>query len=627
MCGINGILAYGPGAPEPDEGECLAVRDAMARRGPDDRGLYRDPPLLLGHRRLEIIDLSPTGAQPMASADGNLVVVYNGEIYNYRRLRDELEAGGERLAGASDTEVLLHLYRRDGAAMVERLEGMFAFALWDRRRRELLLARDPHGIKPLYVADDGACFRFASSARALLAGGGVSRDPDPGAVVDFLAWGSVPEPATIFRAVRALPAGSVLKVTPAGPEAPRRYWSPADAYRRPAAVPGRRQLERAVRDALLESVGRHLVADVPVGLFLSAGVDSGALLGAAAEVAGEAPATVTLAFEEFRGRPEDEAPLAEAAAARYGARHTTVTLTAGEVRADLDRFLAAMDQPTVDGLNVYWVSRAVRETGLKAALSGLGGDELFGGYPSFRAFPRLRRLAPLARLPGAGFAATVAARLTAPRRRAKARYLPAALATAAGAYYLLRGLFTPAEIAELVNPELLADLDRDVRAPVEAAWQGASPDAGRASAWILTAVAEQSLYMRNQLLRDADWASMSHGLEVRLPLVDRKLSAAVGPLIAATGGRWGKSPLGRAPTPPLPAAITGRVKTGFGLPMQTWMAEDSRAGDVPCLPSWLAPRGGRRFIERLARGVERGRVHWSRIWALRVLEHQLRDAG
>ncbi len=359
---------------------------------------------------------------------------------------------------------------------------------------------------------------------------------------------------------------------------------------------------------------------MPVGLFLSAGVDSGALLALAAELTDEPPATVTLAFGEFSGKPEDEAPLAKAAAERYGAHHTTVCLSGAQVRTDLDRFLEAMDQPTVDGLNVYWVSRAVRETGLKAALSGLGGDELFGGYPTFQSFPRLRRATVLARLPGSALAATLAARLTAPRRAAKARYLPSALRRPAATYHLLRGLFTPGEIKRLVDPALWEAGAESLRAPVDLAWQGTA-----SSHWTRVAVAEQSLYMRNQLLRDADWASMSHSLEVRLPLVDRKLTAAIGPLIAATEGRHGKTPLARAPSRPLPEEIVHRTKTGFGLPMQAWIGEDCRAGRVPRLPAWLVPEQGRRFTSRLARGVARGRVHWSRIWALKVLEHQLRD--
>ncbi len=623
MCGINGILAYGPSAAVPSERECRSVRDAMTARGPDGEGMYRDPDdrVLFGHRRLQIIDLSESGAQPMALAEGDLAITYNGEIYNYRQLRRELADDGVRFVGTSDTEVLLHLYRREGEAMVERLEGMFALALWDRRDGSLFLARDAHGIKPLYYAADGELFRFASSVRSLVAGGGVSRQADPRSILAFLAWGSVPEPRSLFRAVRMLPAGSTLRVTPDGVGEPRTYWTPAAAYAARAPVPDRLELESRCREALLESVGRHLVADVPVGLFLSAGVDSGALLGLASELSSEPIRTVTLAFEEFRGRPEDEAPLAEQVARHYSAQHTTVTLSAREVRDGLEDFTAAMDQPTIDGLNVYWVSRAVRQAGLKAALSGLGGDELWGGYSSFQRFPRLRRIA---RVPGLPRVLGWAASAGPARRRAKTRYLSSALRSPAGTYHLIRGLFTPAEIGRLVRSDVWrgVDLAELTAAPAEAAWQPAP-----SSDWARAAVAEQSVYMRQQLLRDADWASMCHSLEIRVPLVDRRLSSTLGPLLAAAGGRDGKAPLAASPRPALQPEILRRPKTGFGLPLQAWVAEDCRAGQRPRLPSWLVDAGGQAFVERLADGTVSGRVHWSRVWALRILENLLRETA
>ncbi len=622
MCGINGIFVYGSQAVEPCEQECLKVRDAMTSRGPDDRGFFHDPDrrVLLGHRRLEIIDLSAQGAQPMASADGNLVITFNGEIYNYQELRAELIDDGVRFASTSDTEVLLHLYRHQAETMVHRLEGMFAFAIWDRQRSTLFLTRDPHGIKPLYYADDGSCFRFASSVQALLAGGGISREPDPLGIVGFLAWGSVPEPGTLFRQVRSLPAGSTLRVTPGRVEEPQRYWSLASVYQEAVVVPEREELNLRVRDALRESVARHLVADVPVGLFLSAGVDSGALLGLASEVHPEPLRTVTLAFEEFRGRPEDEAPLAKQVAQHYGAQHTTVTLSAREARDAFDVFLEAMDQPTVDGLNVYFVSRAVRQAGLKAALSGVGGDELFGGYSTFRAFKRLRRVSWLAQVPGL---LRLAGALGPARRQAKLRYASSALARPASTYHLLRCLFTPIEIRSLIRPEIwqAAGGAEKLTRTVEDAWQPAP-----ANNWACTSVAEQSVYMRHQLLRDADWASMSHSLEVRTPLVDRRLTNSLGALLAATGGGESKEPLASSPQPPLPQKILTRPKTGFGLPLQTWVGEDCRAGRIPNLPSWLADTKQQALVSRLAEGTARGRVHWSRIWALKVLGHLLPES-
>lgn len=626
MCGINGIFAYGANAPPPREEECLAVRDAMRRRGPDGEGLYRDPSgrLLVGHRRLAIIDLSEAGHQPMVAPEGDLVVSFNGEIYNYREIQEDLSSRGVTLRTQSDTEVLLHLYRREGEAMVHRLRGMFAFAIWDARDRTLLLARDPYGIKPLYYADDGGTFRFASSVRALLMGSGVGRAPDPAGIVGYLTWGSVPEPWTVFQSIRVLPAGSTLRVGSGGVGTPKAYWSLPGVYaRRDGSVPPPERTER-VRAALRESVARHLVADVPVGIFLSSGVDSGALLGIASEISSTPIEAVTLAFEEFRGTFEDEAPLASAVAARYGARHRTVTISRDEIRRGLDEFIDAMDQPTVDGLNSYWVSQAVRRAGLKAALSGLGGDELFGGYPSFALFPQLRRLAWIERIPGpARVWEMVAGYVGYPARRTKLRRLVTALRRPAATYQLIRGLFTPVEVAAIVDPGVLADAGGEERLlePAEILSDGVHL-AGRAA----VAAVEQCVYMRNQLLRDSDWASMTHGLELRLPLVDRTLVETIGPLLT----RWSRSvpklPLARAPHPPLPARVWRRRKSGFGFPMQHWIGylADGRA---PRWPRGMVGAAGEAYLGDLLRQVLAGRAHWSRYWAPFVLARYLEATG
>ena len=239
MCGISGIFAYHAAATAPDEAELLATRDAMRARGPDGSGAWwsADRRCGLGHRRLAILDLSDRASQPMASADGKIVVTFNGEIYNYRVLRAELEAAGVRFRTTSDTEALLHLYARDGAAMVHRLRGMFAFAIWDERRRELFLARDPYGIKPLYTANDGWTFRFASQVKALLAGGGVSRDPEPAGIAGFHLFGSVPEPFTLYRDIRALPAGHTQRIDMAGPREPQPFANLAAILAKGAAKP------------------------------------------------------------------------------------------------------------------------------------------------------------------------------------------------------------------------------------------------------------------------------------------------------------------------------------------------------------------------------------------------------
>ncbi len=633
MCGINGIFAYRAGAPLPGEADCLAVRDAMRTRGPDGKGFYRDASgrCLLGHRRLAIIDLSEAGIQPMSA--GGLTITFNGEIYNYRALREELELGGARFKTATDTEVLLQLFLRDGPEMVHRLRGMFAFAIWDSRVETLFLARDPHGIKPLYYSDDGKRFRFASSVRALCRDGGISRDVEPAALLGFLAWGSVPEPLTMYRAVRALPAGSTLTVTPAGVRGPQCYWAVPEVYSKASPfespsglratnhLPGAflhaecRPQPAAIRDALLDSVRAHLVADVPVGVFLSSGIDSAVLLALAAEVHSAPLRAVTLAFAEFKGTPQDEAPLAREVASRYGAEHSVVELSAEVVRASMQDFLSAMDQPSVDGLNTYWVSKAAHESGLKAVLSGLGGDELVGGYASFRLYPRLRRLALARRIPGFAEGTNLLGRFVPGRRESKLRRLGSALASRASTFQLIRGLFTPEEIRELVHPDIweAGHGVTGIMSTVERALKNVQLDAVQE-----VAIAEQCTYMRNQLLRDADWASMKHSLEVRLPLVDRPLTESLGPaLVRARSG--GKRMLAQALRKPLPDSVLRRRKTGFALPMQQWIAEDIGTGSQLSPPRELLHPDGREVVDRIYAGVPTARTHWSRPWALHCL--------
>ncbi len=382
MCGINGIFAYHPASSAPGEAELLATRDAMRARGPDGSGAWwtTDRRCGLGHRRLSIIDLSDRASQPMTSEDGRFVVVFNGEIYNYPQLRAELEADGARFRTTSDTEALLHLYARHGAEMVHRLRGMFAFAIWDEARRGLFLARDPYGIKPLYTANDGWTFRFASQVKALLAGGQVSRDPEPAGMVGFHLFGSVPEPFTLYRDVRALPAGHTQWIDAAGPREPKPFANLAEVLARGAANPTpAAELPERVRAGVLDSVRAHLLADVEVGVFLSAGVDSGAVLGLMRDAGQREIRAITLAFEEFRGTSEDEAPLAARVSEHYGAHHIVRRVSEREFVEDLPLILEAMDQPSIDGVNTWFVSKAAKEAGLKVALSGLGGDELLGG--------------------------------------------------------------------------------------------------------------------------------------------------------------------------------------------------------------------------------------------------------
>ena len=562
MCGINLIFAYGD-APAVDRDELIAVRDAMAARGPDGAGdwIGGDGRVGFGHRRLAIIDLSPAGAQPMHSADGRLTITFNGEIYNYRALRADLQAAGALFRSDSDTEVLLALYARYGSAMTNHLRGMYTFAIYDADRKGLFLARDPFGIKPLYIADDGRTVRAASQVKALLAGKGIDRTAAPAGHVGFFLLGYVPEPHTLYRGIRALPAGGRMWVDADGVQEDFHSDISAlltDAKPRPWSQP-------ALSAALAGSIAAHLVADVPVGVFLSAGMDSTTIAALAAESAQSPLRTVTLGFDEFKGGDHDEVPLAEAVARQIGSDHSTIRIGSDDFAAEAGRLLDAMDQPSIDGVNVYFVSKVTAAAGLKVALSGLGGDELFGSYPSFFQVPALhRRLGWAAAIPGLGRAARVlaaplAAAISSPKYAGLIEYAD----SVPRAYLLRRALHMPWELPlprEMVHEGLAAlALDEHL-----AATAPRGNDRQKVSAL------ELSWYTRSQLLRDADWAGMAHGLEIRVPLVDIALARELAPMLA--GDRPpGKADMAAAPRRALPDAVLRRPKTGFAVPVRDWL--------------------------------------------------------
>jgi len=586
VCGINGILRRAPGAPPIDPAELLRTRDAMARRGPDGEGSFLsvDGRVGLGHRRLAILDPSPAGAQPMASPDGRYRILLNGEIYNFRALRDELP--GHPWRTESDTEVLLALFAKLGPAMFPLLRGMFALALWDDREKRLLLARDPLGIKPLYYAESGGCLRFASQVKALEASGMISLEVDPAGLAGFLLWGSVPEPATIRRAVRALPAGSFLEVSEGSPAELVPYG--------PVAAPA----DLDVAAALAESVRDHLVSDVPVAVFLSAGLDSGLILALASRAASGPVASpllaFTLSFDAFAGTARDEAPLAAEVARRLGARHVVRRVGRDDFRALFRDAVAAMDQPSIDGFNTYVVARAAHEAGIKVALSGLGGYELLGSYPSFADVPRGARAARWGALvPGAAALWPHLARSLAPGRPKLSGLLRHG-GSIPGAYFLRRALFLPEELPSLLGRE---------RAEEALAAYDPVADAGRAlpersngrrsDPWLAVQALETARYMRNQLLRDADWAAMAHSVELRVPLADARLAAAFAARAFAPARRLGKAGLVRQVAPELPAALFRRPKSGFYMPVTEWLEDepgDTAGEGMGCRSRRLARR-------------------------------------
>jgi asparagine synthase (glutamine-hydrolysing) len=607
MCGIAAIFAYGRATAPVERATLIGIRDRLAHRGPDAEGCWiaADGRIGLAHRRLSIIDVGSSANQPMLLEDNGIAIVFNGEIYNFRELRRSLEERGRVFRTQSDTEVLLHAYEVWGARMVDRLRGMYAFAIWDPRRGGLFLARDPFGIKPLYYCDDGARISISSEVQALARGGIGNARPSAAGQASFLLWGFIVEPHTLYRDIRALPAGSTLWVGPGGPDKPMRFWSEGDVFReaeeRSPPLDLRHHLRDAlyesVRDILGESVRYHFVSDVPVGVFLSGGYDSGMLVGLAAEQSLGDLRTLTLGFDELRGSGSDETALAQRIADAFGTNHQTRWVGAdvfGKSRANI---LAAMDQPSIDGVNVYFISQMAAAAGLKVALSGLGGDELFGGYPSFRQIPAVvRLLSPFALVTavGRGFrkvSAPILRHFTSPKYAGLFEYGT----TVEDAYLLRRSLFMPWELPDILGP----DIAREGWAELDPVARMRERTNGLASIEVRVSALEMGIYMRNQLLRDSDWAGMAHSLEIRVPFVDSVLLRQLAPFLMGPT-RLGKTDMVNSLRKPLPDVILSRPKTGFAVPVREWLINNHLLG-----------RGGK----------ERGLRGWARL----ILQSKLGD--
>jgi asparagine synthase (glutamine-hydrolysing) len=622
---------------------------ALKHRGPDEEGLLvnepRAPGLALGMRRLSIIDL-PGGHQPAWNEAKDVAVIFNGEIYNYRELRERLTSLGHRFATLSDTEILVHGWEEWGEECLTELRGMFAFALLDLRKRYatsplLFLARDPLGIKPLYYTQTPDGFAFASEVRALLQGGVAGKQLSPDALTSYLLFGSVSEPVTLLESVFSLPPGHrMLLYVPERRRTPRArpWWDPqqSPAARDPKKTQDFSSAAKRLRPLLEDAVRSHLIADVPVGLFLSSGLDSSSIAALAARVQPDI-CSFTLAFP---GTPYDEAPLARAVAEKCGTRHRELPLDGGAVLDRLDQALAALDQPTMDGINTYFVSWAAREVGLKVALSGLGGDELFAGYRTFADTPRLARLMRLA-----WFA-------PAPLRRAVAPVLRGLLAQKNGSdgarkaldawlspdalphpYFFSRTLFPVSYLPRLTEPRFrpsAVNADGVTLEPTWLGWLERSADAARklepvgAVSWL-----EMRSYMASTLLRDTDSVSMAQSLEVRVPLLDTPLVEFMGSLPDAARHRAGtqKALFVESLSDILPPEILARRKRTFTLPWKEWLQgplrarlERSFADPAPAFAAHMRLDG----VREVWSAFVAGKTSWSRPWSLYVLNEWCR---
>lgn len=530
------------------------MQSSILHRGPDDCGLWTNPLSSAGlaHTRLSILDLSTAGHQPMLSSDERYIISFNGEIYNFRELRAECEAQGLIFRTQTDTEVLLHLYATQGPSMVSRLRGMFAFCIWDQHERSAFLARDPLGIKPLYYSDLNGEFAFASELRALRRSGLISQEKNPSAILDFLMSGSVPEPATLLRDVNLLEAGHTL-TWKSGKTRLDSFWQLKLSNGTPHADP-----VALTRQSLLDSIRAHFVSDVPVGLFLSGGIDSTALL-ALACASGHPPLdTFSISVDDAR---LNEGNVAQQTARHFGARHHEFHLTDKAGEALFHDYLDKIDQPSIDGFNSFVVSRFARDTGTKVALSGVGGDELFGGYPSFTEVPNLTRLLQFGRLiPGLGKAIEQSSPKPQWRRVGGVLRQPV---TIASVWQAKRGIFTHREASFLTQRLTSQQL------PVV---QTASPAYASSNLTPIDEVSslEFKKYMRNQLLRDSDVMSMACGLELRLPFVDSHLVDTIGLLPASQRLQTGKQLLVDA-VPEIPNWVRNQPKRGFVFPFEKWL--------------------------------------------------------
>jgi asparagine synthase (glutamine-hydrolysing) len=622
---------------------------AMRHRGPDDEGFLlgdaRAPGLALGIRRLSIIDLAG-GHQPVWNETKDVAVIFNGELYNYRELRERLVLCGHSFVTQSDTEILVHAWEEWGEDALNELRGMFAFALLDLRARYatapiLFLARDSLGIKPLYYTQTPNGFAFASEVRALLAAGVASKRLSQDALTAYLLFGSVSEPVTLIEGVFSLPPGHRLLLhVPERRRVPRarQWWDPTlspaarDTWK-PRDLPS---AAKKLRPMLEDAVRAHLIADVPVGLFLSSGLDSAAI----AALAAKAKTGIQSFTLTFPGTAFDEAESAGVIAKRCGTRHTEVPLDGEAIVGRLDEAMAALDQPTMDAVNTYFVSWAAKKVGLKVALSGLGGDELFAGYRTFTDTPQLSRLIRIAWFVPSAVRRWTAAVVAALARR---RGSPDAGCKAAAAwvfpdalphpYFFSRTLFPPGRLEKIIEPRFRPSTIGPDGVTLEPTWLGwlqrGADEARKLEPVAGTSWLEMRNYMASTLLRDTDAVSMAQSLEVRVPLLDTPLVEFIWSLPDAVRRRPGvqKALFVQAMGDLLPQEILTQRKRTFTLPWEEWLRgplrkriEGSFAETAPPLAPFLRPGG----IQSVWRDFLARNTTWSRPWSLYVLNEWCR---
>jgi asparagine synthase (glutamine-hydrolysing) len=610
MCGIAGIFTTQSDTEDHLRDSCLRMMNALEHRGQDASGVYQSKGLVIGHQRLSIIDLSGSANQPMTNEDHSLRLSFNGEIYNFKELRAGLIAKGHRFRSKTDSEVIVHLYEEYGDDCLQYLRGMFAFALWDERKRRLFLARDRFGMKPLYYAERAGAFVFASELRALSASGFVSNERNQTAAVQFLQYGSVPGEDTLFKDVHLVPPGHYLINDKSGIQL-KSYWSLEASF-----SDGQKNNHSLDIDELLsEVVHMHLTSDVPLCVLLSGGMDSSSLVALARRRRPrEELHTLTISFDDDK---HNESTHARLVSDQFQTRHYERQISSENVGASLSSFIGALDQPTCDGFNTFVVSQAAKEMGFRVLLSGLGGDEVFGGYAHFKKIKTFFRLLPMiAKMPlnARKFAVdnmVLGSQLLGVRAAERLNYLDDT--SEHSAYRVYRGLFGPRRIMALLDCAA-----SDVR-PVPA------PHITQLPSEIDRAFAlEFNRYLHDQLLRDADVMSMRHSVEMRVPFLDHELVTSVLSLPADQrfDAKQQKKILRNVIKRELPDAILNRRKRGFTFPLGHWMKTSLKSHIQEVLLDPLTFRSQtplkKSAVTKLWSDFLQDRVHWSLPWSLYV---------
>lgn len=606
MCGITGICYYRRQNQRELEETVKKINQSQAKRGPDDQGVFIDEKngVVFGHRRLSIIDLSRTGHQPMIRQSANnksqIVITFNGEIYNFLELKKELKKKGYEFRTKTDTEVILALYAEYGEKSFSMLRGMFAFGLWDDKQKKLFLVKDRYGIKPLYYYDDKEKLVFASTVKAMAASNLVPRQKNPSAFIGFLLFGSVPLPMTTLRNVLAVPAGHYLEINAAGNQKLIKYYEPLDFFKN--KFTSSQDVNFKIQTLLEESVKLHLISDAPLGVFLSGGLDSSAIAALSAEALREGGAsrkitTLSVIFDE---KEFSEEKYSDLVAAKIRSEHRKIKITKKDFFDSFDEIFEAMDQPTIDGINTFFISCIAQKAGLKAVLSGLGADEIFLGYPYFRKAGLLRNIQKLPNV----LKSPLALISLFSDRYSKLNYF--SKSDILSFYLGMRGLFSPKKTAMILGVSR-----KEVQEFIDNLILGTSDvlrtsEVQRLDAVNLLSYLELKFYLQNQLLKDTDFMSMRHSIEVRVPFLDHLLveylsglppELKLNPHSLFRNSKFEirnlrlKPLLAAAVYDMLPQEVLSRSKMGFTFPFEKWFKE-----------------------ERPFKG------HWSRHWAKEVLK-------